>query len=294
MTNRKSIMGEVLEITTFILIGGGVTGYWEAKNLVYLLVFSLGLVLGITIIINSIIKRTFKEGAKKAILWFIAIILVVIFFKTIQILAISLADSSKNQVGSDSWFNLLSALIGAAVGSGLAVWGALFTQKKADEKSENRMVRENAIIVYFDLYLGLNDLKKLYIGIKSNDRANMPIRMYFSSEWIKNVAMLEKYLRDDVSEIYLLYGELLTIADFLGNNKDAADAIISLADKVFNKEHIIDPINEFNQSYEKAKWNAIKKADLDIKNEVNADYRLILEKLNELRSKGMESADTTN
>jgi hypothetical protein len=284
----------MLEIATFILIGGGVTGYWETKNLVYASVMGVGIVFGLIILISGIIKGKFKGGIKKVMIWIVTTILVVIFLKTIQMLAISLATSSNNRVSSDTWFNLISTLVGAAVGSGLAVWGALYIQKKADEDAENRIIRENTIIVYFDLYLGLNDLKKLYIGCKIDDKSNMPIRMYFSNEWIKNVAMLEKYLRENISEVYLLYGELLTIADLLESSIDSDDAIISLGDKVFNKENFIDPLNIANKTRDKTKWNVIKKADLDITSFLNDDYRIILEKLNVLRTIGIESTNAKN
>lgn len=287
MADRKSELIAFLEITIFFLIGGGLTGYWEARSTAYIYLLGIGLILGLTRIIISIKQGIFREGVKKAGLLFVAAIFAIIFFKIVQMLAVSLAEGSNNQIGSDIWFNLISTLIGAAVGSGLAVWGALYTQKKANQEAENHIVRENAIIVYFDLYLGLNDLKKLYIGCKSNDNSNTPIRLYFSNEWIKNVAMLEKYIRDHVSEIYLLYGELLTIADLLGSNMSAKDAVIRLGDKVFNREHFIEPISEISQPYEKAKWSNIKKADLDINNILNDDYRIILEKLNELRTMGI-------
>lgn len=294
MKNDKSKLGEVFEIVTFILLGGGVTGYWETKNSIYVLAVVVSIVLGLIIIISNIVKGKFKERLKKAILWLVTIIFVVIFLKTIQMLAVSLAESSDNGVDSNTWFNLLSTLIGAAVGSGLAVWGALYTQKKADEEAEDRIIRENAIIVYFDLYLGLNDLKKLYIGCKINDRSNIPIRMYFSNEWIKNAAMLEKYLRNHISEIYLLYGELFTIADLVKNSINSDDAVISLGDKIFNKEHFINPINTSKQPEERTKWNIIKKSDLDTENVLSDDYRITLEKLNELRTKGIKESDVTN
>jgi len=294
MKNNKSKLWDVLEFATFILLSGGIIGSWETKNPFYVLVFAVGIVLGLIIIISNIVKGKFKKGLEVVILWFATTIFLATFFKIIQMMAVSLAESSDKGVDSSTWFNFFGTLIGAAVGSGLAVWGALYTQKKVDEEAENRIIRENAIIVYFDLYFGLNDLKKLYIGCKINDRSNTPIRMYFSNEWVKNVAMLEKYLGNHISGIYLLYGELLTIADLLENSINSDDAVISLGNKIFNREYFINPINTSKQPNEKSSWNAIKKSDLDIKNIVNDDYRIILEKLNELRTKGIKVSDATN
>lgn len=43
--------------------------------------------------------------------------------------------------------------------------------------------------------------------------------MFFSNEWIKNVALISNDLRiaDKIADIYLVYGELLTIQEFLSN-----------------------------------------------------------------------------
>lgn len=121
------------------------------------------------------------------------------------------------------------------------------TEKINDRNSikENEAIRENALIVYYDLILGLKDIIKLYTGLKLNKldseyRLNdyIPKRMFFSNEWIKNVALIsnDKRIKDKVADIYLLYGELLTIQSFLeGYNAD-----IRLSDNLVYSFDIIE------------------------------------------------------
>ena len=99
--------------------------------------------------------------------------------------------------------------------------------KKKEDNRDNEIVRENALIVYFDLLMGLDDLRKLYsyhvLGEKKY-YPNPPKELFFSREWIKNVAVLKNKLStNDIRTVYNLYGKLLTIKErVINENKDLA------------------------------------------------------------------------
>jgi hypothetical protein len=95
---------------------------------------------------------------------------------------------------------------------------------KKDDDREQGIIRENALIVYYDITLGLNDLIKLYDSRIIHKKSPSPKRMFFSSDWIKNVAFLKDRLNHtDISELYSLYGNLLTVRDLLENSTSGED-----------------------------------------------------------------------
>lgn len=127
--------------------------------------------------------------------------------------------------------------------------------EKIDEKDDNRekgLVRENALIVYYDLTLGLKDLAKLYESRIVKKVSPNPKRMFFSDEWIKNVAFLkDKLSNDEISVLYSLYGDLLIIKELLEANnsendcKDLDNEIERLFKSIMNK-NVIDYAYSFD------------------------------------------------
>lgn len=131
-----------------------------------------------------------------------------------------------------------------------------------DKNREIENVKENALIVYYDLYLGLNDVKKLYVSRCIKDYNNAPELMFFNSEWIKNVAALrEKFRKQDIKlkgvkidcieEIYSLYGELLTIKTYLEQKKvnrglyeDLLETAVERLSKKFIKNEDVTELGE--------------------------------------------------
>ena len=84
-------------------------------------------------------------------------------------------------------------------------------------------LKENTLIVFYDLKLGLSNLKKLYEGIVLEKKNVMPKRIFLSEEWIKNVAVLKDELKnEDIKKIYDLYSNLLSIKELL-TTKDEDD-----------------------------------------------------------------------
>jgi hypothetical protein len=96
--------------------------------------------------------------------------------------------------------------------------------KELEVSRDNEIIREHAIIVYYDLQQGFNYLRDIYISSILQKRNPNPKRVFFSEEWIKNTASLRNYIsREDLSEIYRLYNEFYTIQDLLQEERDAGE-----------------------------------------------------------------------
>ncbi|KAJ52189.1 hypothetical protein BD780_003777 [Clostridium tetanomorphum] len=149
------------------------------------------------------------------------------------------------------------------------------------------------------MFLGLNDLKKLYIAQKIGDYTeNTPLRMYFSNEWIKNVSSLSYIdsVKLYIDKIYLLYGELMTIKDLLETSNlieispspELYQQIIRTSEKVFNHKTFIDVLEKDRTtdgwsgitSDSKEKWNKVKWEELMLENNTS-DNRIIKDVLSD-------------
>lgn len=121
--------------------------------------------------------------------------------------------------------------------------------KEKEDKKEENTLRENALIVYYDLRLGINDLVKLYDAKIKKSKITAPKRLYFSSDWIKNTAVLAEFLSyDDLNSIYTLYGDLHTIKELLEDDScDLNDEIQRVFEKVIS-ENVIDYVGVINLS----------------------------------------------
>lgn len=117
----------------------------------------------------------------------------------------------------------------------------------------------------------------------------MPKRIFFSEEWIKNVAVLKDQLKnEDIEKIYDLYGDLLSIKELL-ETKDKKDLKLEInktshrvfADfyleyakkgmKVRDIESILDM--EYQIIFEKLRYIIYVKTDMKLKeNRENANY----------------------
>lgn len=120
---------------------------------------------------------------------------------------------------------------------------------------DNEKIRENALIIYYDfklafvdiyaLYMNKKIVKNKYFGIDLND---VPKKVYLSEQWISNVAVLNNQLRkyncdnsdftikDIVEEMFLLYGDLLTVKKALDADKEDYSTIEKIANNVFNDD----------------------------------------------------------
>lgn len=117
-------------------------------------------------------------------------------------------------------------MVGAILGTFLAVTGALWTQKQAEEKEERRIIKETATIVYYDFKFAFDDLFKFenayaciqpgaengYDDLEYFIRYKKGIKIYIDSGWISNVAKLCNILSaEELKQIYTIYGSLETI-----------------------------------------------------------------------------------
>lgn len=155
-------------------------------------------------------------------------------------------------------------ILGAMAGSFLAISGALWVQRIINNDADEKKVRENALIIYYDILLGFKDIKKLYLckfsekyhrelkkdNIFNKLKEDVPSKLFFSNEWIKNVAIIADELSKKnklyVEKIYSMYGDLQTLKEFLDkeNDKSFDNQLNKIASQIFSKD-IINVIRMF-------------------------------------------------
>lgn len=119
--------------------------------------------------------------------------------------------------------------LGALLGTFLAVVGALWVQRKADKAEEEKIVREQAMIVYYDFAFAFQDIVKFMQEYYSCDcriitnvlsdsdwekyrKRKRKYRFYIDTAWISNVAKLSSVLQqNEIKKVYEWYGDLYTI-----------------------------------------------------------------------------------
>lgn len=199
------------------------------------------------------------------------------------------------------WYNILASFVGGAIG-GITTLIALYvstneTRKiqtsaiELENKREKDRIKENALIVYYDLSLGLKDIKKLFLTKAIYGFSDMePKRMYFNRDWIQNTAIISNDIRINgmVNDIYTLYGDLLTIKDFLeveaNTTKSQGDLIIGI-DRIGRKILKEDIYNRFNinvgniDSKDSEYARKLINKDVDAKEFLKKDYIDLLEKI---------------
>lgn len=129
-------------------------------------------------------------------------------------------------LGNSDYKSSYIETFGAILGTFLAVAGTLWTQRKLDEVTLKKELKESALIVYYDFYFALNDiitfvhsymLTKQPItntidDIEIYQKYRKKYRIYIDDNWIHNVAKLSSVmLTDEIKLIYKLYGDLCTI-----------------------------------------------------------------------------------
>lgn len=161
------------------------------------------------------------------------------------------------------WSSFNGSYIGAVIGGIATLLGVFITLQYTELKNKESELKENSLIVYYDLYFGLSDLKKIYINYKNSNFKNIPSKMFFSKEWIKNVAKLSEEI-DQIDKIYLLYGDLEMLASMIEmrkslsllntfddyNDNDENKMIEKLAEKVFTTEFIESDMEQYTNDAE--------------------------------------------
>lgn len=194
---------------------------------------------------------------------FIAIIMLIMIIGPLVVFQI---DSLKNNViylfhSSQNAVNYLM-YFGSIMGGICTLLGVLITLQWTEEKDKDKEIKENVLIVYYDLKLGMEDLWSL---AKSQMKGcSAPTYMFFSNEWIKNVAKISQAIDyDTVEKIYKLYGDLESIRKNIKDNQ----LILDTYEKIF-----------------KVKYSKTKFQSNDIKEEMKEEYKNILNKLEKLKN----------
>ncbi|WP_407308787.1 hypothetical protein [Desulfosporosinus sp. SB140] len=196
-----------------------------------------------------------------------------------------------SNINNGEWASFLGSYTGGILGGIATLFAVLISLNKGKTIQQESEIRENALIVYYDLFLGLSDLKKLYIHELNPNYMDIPSRMYFSNEWIKNVAIIANKLDSNVDIIYKLYGDLETLRDltkdmsefdFLGDSNDLnrtvyfSSAIKKLSNKVFSDSFLHKNLTSFTEFGD---------IELDIERDLDETYKNLIYDLSNLKSK---------
>lgn len=181
---------------------------------------------------------------------------------------------------SMDWASFLGSYIGGIFGGLATLIAVLVSLNKGRQIQEEAEIRENSLIVYYDLKLGLLDLKRLYTNVKNSNFQEVPNGIFLSEDWIRNVALIAARL-SDVDIVYKLYGDLEMLKNELKKlndfdsvnmaddyNKSKFNSLIqNLAFKVFSESFL----NEDFSVYSKKKFNL----ELNL-NDLNEAYKKMM------------------
>ncbi|PFW91277.1 toxin-antitoxin system YwqK family antitoxin [Bacillus pseudomycoides] len=141
----------------------------------------------------------------------------------------NITDSSVPVTSLSYIFTILIAFYALCATSyfSFLVWrvskGSLSVSQQLQELEKNRdeeIVRENALIVYYDLQRGISNFRDLYISYVLNGVEAKPNRIYFSADWIKNVANLRDDLTSqELNRVYKLYEQFYALQNILEEHK---------------------------------------------------------------------------
>ena len=180
------------------------------------------------------------------------------------------------------WSSFLGSYIGGIVGGIATLTAVVISLNISKTIQKDSEFRENILIVYYDLYIGLNDLKKLYINCKNPKFKDIPLRMFFSNEWIKNVVKISNNI-NDIDKIYKLYGYLEMVKDEIkskselqilkGSVDDFDDEayknnIENISKKIFSD----DLINCLDDIKKMSKYQNSEEVELHVAYDLNDDY----------------------
>lgn len=225
---------------------------------------------------------------KNSLLFVTVSIISLLFLIMPFLLRINLVDNALSwflqPLRNSDYKSSYTEIIGAILGTFLAVTGTLWTQRKIDEGMEQKEIQKKALIVYYDFYFALNDLidfMKSYLSCKKSKTVNViddwdtykkfkkKYRIYIDSDWIHNVAELSSQLEnDEIQMIYKIYGDLHTIERSFNNSESLLEENDKLTYNIIFRE--------------------ICNVEVDLSNPISFDVQLkedkkvLLEKLKEI------------
>ncbi len=142
---------------------------------------------------------------------------------------------------------------GTIIGSFIAIWGALYVQRKIDKNSEHSNQVKYAYVVYYDLRFALKDLNDICdeaINMNNNVKQLDFYNFYQSAKgrkihlnptWIADVAQLNGVFSDDeIKQIYTYYGKLVDIdRAFQSENLEKIEKAFSYVKQDFRADSIV-------------------------------------------------------
>lgn len=107
--------------------------------------------------------------------------------------------------------------------------------------------------MYYDLQRGISNLQDLYISCVLNGADCKPNRIYFSTDWIKNVANLRNGLTNqELNTVYRLYEQFYALQNLLeeykgdNQNEEVRDHIEELSKKIIADFIPLELLNQIN------------------------------------------------
>jgi len=197
-------------------------------------------------------------------------------------------NNFSTNLNNSEWSGFLGSYIGSLIGAIATIAGVWYGFHLDSKKQIDSEIRENSLIVYYDLVLGLTDLKKLYINLQNDSFTNIPTKMFFSSEWIKNVAKVSN-TEKNTGEIYKLYGDLESVCNQLKIKND----IMAVDPKIYDNEKlniIVSTVSErvfSNKFLTSIKEDYSNESDisLNVDDDLNEDTKLVINGLKKLKDK---------
>lgn len=119
--------------------------------------------------------------------------------------------TSDNLYDKANWMGFLGSYLGSIIAGIFTVLAVLLSFEISKEHAESALIKENALIVYYDLVLGLKDLLRVHGAyVMSAPITCVPTKMFFSEEWIKNVSSISSIYKEmsSIEKLYLMYGDL--------------------------------------------------------------------------------------
>lgn len=169
-------------------------------------------------------KREYiKDFIVENVLFFVIVIITGIFIVSPLLLKIKVVSDVVSTLlkalETEGYRSTYIEMMGALLGTFLAISGALWTQRRISEKEEKNKVREKTLIIYYDFLFAVNNICDFYdkvsVGMAPDDFWNnikaaissLEIQLY--DEWMLNIVSISKYLKnEEVKEICKIYSEL--------------------------------------------------------------------------------------
>lgn len=163
-----------------------------------------------------------------SILWVVFLIIMIVY----------------NYVDIPTLVSLIGNIIGSAIGAIIAISGSLYIFNKTKENGKADEVKKNTLIIYNELYICLDSIKKMYVGFMK-DKNCMIYNLHIRDTWTENIAALYGMISpNDIDTISNLYCDINIIKNRIDNKFDVEQTLVRFANKVFSKSLI--ELNDYN------------------------------------------------